>query len=354
MLDNLVSENKNLDLEVNSKLPEFKGKQHQLPLPQYPKLAASVNSYQNRIIFSQSGRDFAFEINYQTGEIIKKILMMMDGTNSLSKLQQMFSPKNAEFINTLVHYLDTNKLLDEVFHLKTESFLDVLLELEDLSDKVINNKVIQNTFKFNQLDSDNVQLKVIYGFAIEVYHFLSRKICIDSSLLNFQSSTHIQELVSQIYTEECGQDKLLIEALNYLGINNEDLIDTIPLPQTTSLCNTLAYWASFDSLFYLSIFGILAKQNLSNLNYYFQACESLEIDSSFLEPIKILIKKQQNSDVKNIIRKIYQDISQVDKPTKQRLKAQMYLFGEIYTNFYTAIFNYYSSTETLLRRVSAI
>jgi len=54
MIENFVSDNS--DLERDLKPEEFKSKQQQLPLPTYPKLIASVNRYQDRIIFSQEGR----------------------------------------------------------------------------------------------------------------------------------------------------------------------------------------------------------------------------------------------------------------------------------------------------------
>jgi len=38
----------------------------------------------------------------------------------------------------------------------------------------------------------------------------------------------------------------------------------------------------------------------------------------------------------------------------RRLRSQTYVFVELYDSFYTAIWNHYSRTDTLLRRVSAV
>lgn len=360
MLENFVSTPENTNqinksnLEPELKPQGFKGKRQQLPLPLYPKLAASVNSYEDRIVFSQESRDFAFQINGKTGERLKRILLMMDGTNSLTKLQQTFSPNNPTAINTVLRYLDDNKLLDDAFDLNIESGLNALLELEDLSNELLKNQVVENQLRFNQSDSSDLQLNMIYGFAIEAHHLFAHQAYIDSGTLTVQNSIQIQQLINQLYCKKYGQDKLLAEALNSIGISNEDLIDIIPLPQTMALCNGLAYWASFDSLFYFSILGVLINQNIANLTSYLQTCECLEINSRFVEPIKTLINSLQNSEAKNISREIFQEISHIDKVTQQRFKSQTYLFAEIYTNFYTAIFNYYSSQKSLLRRVSEI
>ncbi|AFY52802.1 hypothetical protein Riv7116_0194 [Rivularia sp. PCC 7116] len=339
---------------TDAKLPEFEGKQHKLPLPQYPKLAASVNQYQNQIIFSQQGRDFAFQVNSQSEKALHKVLTMMDGKNSLTKLQQTFSPSNPEAINTLLRYLDDKKLLDDADDIKINSGLDVLLELENLSYELVKNKSTQNQLILIAPDISNLSINIIYGFAIEAYHLLAHQAYIDASSLSFQGSTVIRQLINQLYCQEYGQDKFLIEALNSIGIDNEDLIDTMPLPQTTAMCNSLAYWASFDTLFYFSILGFLANQNLTNFTYYLQACESLKVNYSFIESIQNLVNHFQKSKLDNISHKIFQQISHIDEQTKQRLQRQVYLFIETYTNYHNTIFYYYSSSTSLLRRVSDI
>ncbi|MEM9922993.1 MAG: hypothetical protein AAF915_04460 [Cyanobacteria bacterium P01_D01_bin.50] len=357
MIENFVSDNEvntNQNLEPELKLQGFEGKQQQLPLPQYPKLAASINSYQDRIIFSQEGRDFALQINSQTGNRLKKVLGMMDGTNSVTELQKIFSVNHPEVINTLVHYLDENKLLDDAYDIKIESSLNTLLELESFPDKLLINQLFEDKFISIYRDSSDLQLNLIYGFAVEMYHFFERKAYIESSVLSFSGSIQIRQLINQFYCEEYGQDRLLLEALNSIDISDKDLIDTMALPQTVALCNSLAYWASFDSLFYFSILGVLVNQNMKNLTSYLQICEELNIDSDFLNPIRKLIISQQNSKFQKINHQIFQEMDRIDEQAKKRLKAQSNLFVEIYTDFYKAIFDYYSHTKILLRRVSAI
>jgi len=355
MVENITANNDyNLESNSDSKLEQFKGKQHKLPLPQYPKLNASINRYQNEIIFSQEGRDFAFQINGQAEKSLHKVLLMMDGTNSLTKLQQTFSSSNPEAINYLVRYLDEKKLLDDASNIKFNSGLDILLELEDLTKELFTKKSTQNKFLFITPDISDLSINVIYGFAIEAYHFFANQAYIDASTLSFQGSNQIRQLINQLYCKEYGQEVFLLEALSFVGINNKDLIDVIPLPQTMSICNSLAYWASFDSLFYFSILGFLANQNLTNFNYYLQTCERLNVNSNFIESIRKLIVNLQNSKLDNISHKIFQQISHIDQQTKQRLRGQIYLFAETYINYHDAILNYYSSNNSLLRRVSAI
>ncbi|BAY86753.1 hypothetical protein NIES267_62640 [Calothrix parasitica NIES-267] len=342
--------------EPGNKLSEFEIKQHQLPLPRYPRLAASVNHYQNEIIFSQEGRNFVFKVNCKTNKSLRKFMMMMDGTNSLSKLQETFARENPESINNLLHYLDENKLLDDAFHIKNNSGLEVLLELEYLSNKLFERKSDTNLFGLDKLNKSDLLTNIIYGFAIEAYCLFSYQadININYSVPSCESNAQIKKLINQLDNKEDAKDKFLAEALDCIGIKNEDLNDIIPLPQTMSICNALAYWASFDSLFYFSILGFLLNQNLINFTYYIQSCESVNINSNFIQSVRNLVNYLDSNKFENISRQIFQQISYIDEQTKQRLRRQTYLFIDIYTNLNPAILNYYSTTNHSLRRVSAI
>lgn len=342
--------------ESDNKLPEFEGKEHQLPLPQYPKLAASVNQYQNKIIFSQEGRDFAFQINSKTEKALQKVLRMMDGTNSLTTLQEIFCPKNPEVVSNLLRYLDDKKLLDDACDIKSNSGLEVFLELEYLSNELFESKSKTNLFSSDKSNISDLPTNVIYGFAIETYHLFCSQtdININYSVPSCENTAQTKNLINQLYNKEHGKDKFLAEAVKYIGINCEDLSDIIPLPQTMSMCNSLAYWASFDPLFYFSILGILVNQNLTNFTYYLQSCESVNANFNFIQSIRKLVNYLHSNKFDSISRQIFQQISYIEEPTKQRLRRQTYLFIDIYTNFNCAILEYYSTSNTLLRRVSEI
>ena len=60
----------------------------------YPILASKINFYQEQIIFSQDGQEFAFKGTHEFDDPsirkFEKLFSMMDGTNSIEKLQQIF------------------------------------------------------------------------------------------------------------------------------------------------------------------------------------------------------------------------------------------------------------------------
>ena len=228
--------------------------------------------------------------------------------------------ENPEAINNFLRYLDENKLLDDAFYIKIDSGLEVLLELEYLSNKLFESKSNKNPFSLGELNISNLSINAIYGFAIEAYYLFSYQadININYSVPSCENTAQIKKLINQFHNKEDVKDKFLAEALHCIGIKNEDLNDTIPLPQTMSICNALAYWASFDSLFFFSILGFLVNQNLMIFTYYLQICESVNINSNFIQSVRNLINYLDSNKFDNISRQIFQQISYIDEQTKQR------------------------------------
>ncbi len=343
----------NLDMQLHNQ--GFQGKDTQSQPVLRPRLACKVNIYSDRIILSQDGRNFEFQINGQSGEALQKLFSMMDGSKTLSELQQKLSPDRPEVINTIVRNLDEQGLLDDVAQLRVHSGIDTLLELEDLTNELLDKSVEENPFwKLINSTAPELPINVLYGFAIENYHFFSLKRSFQSPVLGFPSSTKIRYLLNEFYSQEYEQDELVMEALNVIGISHEELTDTMPLPETMAMCNGLAFWANFEPLFFLSTLGVLADRTFKNFQLYLRTCERLEVDSGFIDPMRQLVNTKLKREQENLTRRIFQEIPHIDRETRQRFRGQTYLFIEMYDNFHRAIGQYYSSATHLLRRVSAI
>ncbi len=316
-----------------------------------PLLKCKINHYSDKLVLSQDGRDFSFHVNIISGEIFKKLLAMMDGTKTINEIQQIVSPKNPEIVHNFVNELEKFNLIDDVDQVEVNSGVDILLELEDLTHELLHKHLLQ----LNNLDAiDESQINIVYGHVIEYYHFFTHKYDFYSPVLGFKNSRGIRQIINKLYYQEYGQVKLLIESLTSLGISSEDLIDTMPLPETMAMCNGLVFWSSFEPLFFFSTLGVLTSQIINNLQSYIRVCEKLEIDPRFVNPLRQLLKNIQSIQVENFTHKIFQEIHHIDGKTKRRMREQSYLFIEMYSNFHKAIWNYYSSTNNLLRQVTAI
>lgn len=320
-----------------------------------PQLACKVNFYPERMILSQDGREFAFQLDSQSGEGFLKLFSLMDGTRSLSQLQQLCSPDHPEAVTALIQNLDQQGLLDDAAPLQARSGRDILPTLEDLAHELINQSDVKNPFwQCIQLATLELSPNLIYGFAIEHYHFFSQNGSLFSPVLSFQGAAKVQDLINELYIQTRGQEQFFMKALNSVGISSEDLTACLPLPGTMAMINGLAFWANFEPIFYLSILGVLVNGMSKTFEIYLCALEKLEVDICFIEPIKQLINTQLEHKQITLARSIFQPIPHIDEETEQRLREQTYLFVEMYGNFYAAIGQHYASTPYLLRRISAI
>lgn len=320
-----------------------------------PSLSCRINFYQDQIILAQDGNEFGFQVNNRSRRKLEKLLSMMDGNNSIEQLQQKFFPHHPEAIAPIVQSLNEQGFLNGVTQINLDSGINTLLELQDLSrdllDKKSNNNPLWQYFK---LKIDNLPRNVLYGFAIEHYYFFSHQYFGQTPLLGFQNSAKIRQLINQLYTQEYGQEELLVKALATININREILTGTMPLPETMGLCNALSYWANVDSLFYFIALEFVSSQIEQNFELYLQTCEQAELDYGFIKSIKELVNIGLQNREKNIAEGIFKEITYIDRKTKQRFKRQIYLLVEMYDSFDRAIWNHYSNSENLLREIAAI
>ncbi|GAB4540743.1 MAG: hypothetical protein Tsb0014_32200 [Pleurocapsa sp.] len=321
----------------------------------HPRLACKVNIYPEQIILVQGDRNIAWDINGQSPIALQKLFLMLDGKRSIRELQQQFFSQNPDIIINLIKDLDREGLIDDTTELNIDSGIDVILELEELTTQILNKNSAQNLF-LQQLKSTNERqaISILSGLIIEHYHFLASRPAFDSVVLSFPQSKKIRQLLNERYCREYEQEKILLVALNGLGIRKENLVNVVPLPQTTALCHTLSFWANFEPIFFLTTLKFIAEQKLETFLSCLEIGKKLTLESSFIEPIKQLVKIQLKQQPESLNCLIFQEIPAIDRITKQHLKGQTYLFLEIYNNFYQAIGDYYSSEGNLLRTIEAI
>lgn len=305
-------------------------------------LAAKVSFFQDQMIFSQQGRDFAVRVNTQARQKFKQLLSMMDGTKTITEIKQSFSSQEQEIINNLILMLDKNGFIDEKETLKLHSGIEILLELETLRRDLIR--------PLNLFDA-GTNINVLYGFIIESYYLISQSGSIYSPLLNFQQSSKIRQIAQEYYHSISGQEQLLLAALKSLNINQDDLFNSMPLAETVALSHGLIYWANYEPIFFISSLHELNQQLINHYSFYFEGGHKFFLDVSLISAIKELVASQPSV---NLSRRIFQEIDPIELAMKKRLKGQTYLLIELFNNFYQAIEKHYSSTVQLLQKVTDI
>lgn len=329
----------------------------------YPRLVGQVNLYGDRLVLVQRGREFVFQTDQLSGEILSQLLLRMDGSHSIKDLETLFSFKTSDAVVNLVNNLDKQGLLDNAAPVVIYSGKDTLLALESLAQKLLapilfgddkaDDSALWSLLQVATPELSNFELpnKIIYGFALEHYYLFSQVSCFQVPTLSFQDSINVRPLLNTCYQHTSSYEQLIAQALSEIHITSETLGDVLPLPQTASLANALTFWANFEPLFFLSMIRILFNSVLTSFEHYLIAIEQYELDDDFIRPIRQLIETQRKQKTVMLTEHIFQEISHVAPDMQHRFKGQLYLFIEIYCNFHRAIGQHYGNTPHLLRQL---
>lgn len=295
-----------------------------------------------------------FEISVPNeSQSIGRFLNELPAGISESELEKICLETASEDARQLFDKLKSNGLLRMRTPAVGRSGLEVLLELEDLSNQLLYSTLYKNVFwkKCTEAKSaSDIPKNIIYGMIIENYHFLFRESYFDAPVLSYVPNNDVRLAMNEFYAEEYGHDELLLKSLNQIGISRSDLALTAPLPETMALCNGLAYWAHNDPLFFFTTLGILEGKDIKQ-DSFLDAAYRIGMDPELLSPVKAHSDINLKGEHGSLTRKIFTKIPIVCEQDIRRMKAQTHLFVELYDQFYTAIWNHYSQTSHLLRRV---
>lgn len=318
-----------------------------------PKLLGRPCVLGKQLTIKENGSRFVVGDSHADSRELLRPLKLMNGQRTVNEIS-VAAKMDRRRVSALVRSLDHVGLTTDDTSPNARPALEVLFELEDLANDWLYQSIYRNIFWKNLLaDPARVPLNVLYGMAIENYHFLFRESYFDAPALNYPSSTKARVLMNEFYAEEYGHDELILKGLNAVDITREDLADTVPLPTTMGLCNSLAFWARYDPVFFFSTLGVLEGKDLQ-VDSYVTACERRGLSENFIKPIRSHAEINMNAEHGNLTRAMFAHLPALSASTVLRMKAQTRLFVRLYDGFYTGIWNFYATSKSLLRRVSEL
>jgi len=158
---------------------------------------------------------------------------------------------------------------------------------------------------------------------------------------------------NEFYCEELGHDRLLLKALEAIGLTEEALFMSAPLRETVALCNALSYWARHDPLFFFTTLGPLEGGNVE-VDSYVLAMREKKMPDAFVSPVETHANINKNSEHGLLTRELFESVRVVSVADATRILRQTPLFVAMYDQFYSAIWEYYSKDRGLLRPVAII
>lgn len=290
------------------------------------------------------------------GEAIVRTIGRMGGEATLEDLARAEPTLDRQDLDRLVQSLDRAGLIDDGAPVAAHSGSEVILELEEIVEAHCEQTIFRNPFWKACMDVSqpgDLPERLATGMVIENWHFLFRESYFDAPVLSYVPNTAVRLLLNQFFSEEYGHDEILLRALQFAGFSRDDMRDAIPLPATMALCNVLAHWAHTDPLFFFATLGLLEGQAMQQ-DSFIDACERAALPDGLVGPLKIHANINIGKAHGNLTRAIFREIPVIDGKTVDRLKRQARLFVELYDDFYTGVWRYYTSDEPLLRRVSQL
>lgn len=321
-----------------------------------PKFAFLPQYDDQKVIFNLPEQDVEILLD-SSHEIYTNLLNSIDGKTSIESLYKKFDISNKNNIQKFINQLYQSNVIDDVSFPEGRSGLDVLLELEDLTNELLYKKLYKNIFWQkcqNATAKDDIPINVMYGQVIENYHFLFRESYFDAPVLSYVGNLKIRLAMNAFFAEEYGHDELIIKSLFNIGITRSQLNMTMPLPETMALCNSLAYWSHNDPLFFFTTLGVLEGKDIKQ-DSFIDAALRMGLDNQFISPVQSHSNINLSGEHGNLTREIFSAIPIIDLETIKRLRAQTYLFIDLYDALYTAVWDYYSNINNpLLRLVDEI
>lgn len=278
----------------------------------------------------------------------------LDGKATLvSMLDRCQLAGERECLQDLVNQLDDLGCIDDASKPQTIDAVAALFEIEDQMNSLVPELIYKNPFwrKMEELQGDYPK-SVLYGFAIENYHFLYHEAMFDSPVLAYPSSEKIRLLLNQFYVEEIGHDRLILKALEAVGMSEEELSRRVPLAGTMMMCNALSHWAATDPLFFFITLSLLEGgdyQPEGQADSYIEVCQAVGLSDEFIAPIATHASINKKANHGNLTRDIFNLLPPIAESEVLRLKRKLPMFVEMYGHFYQQIWDVYQNEYVCMR-----
>jgi len=321
-----------------------------------PAILGSLQSDGHTVSISNDNVEADISLSDVGAELLGQVLHKCDGKTAFGAIMDSVPEVSRTRIHEALSALvDTGLMIDRAPP-EARTGLDVLLEIEDLTNRLLYETLYKNVFWQNckaATSHEDMPRNVMYGLVIENYHLLFRESYFDAPVLSYVGNTKARLAMNAFFAEENGHDELLLKSLNHIGLSRDELFDSRPLPQTMALINALAYWAHNDPIFFFTTLGVLEGKDIQE-DSFIAAAERIGMDDDFVKPVKTHSNLNLGGQHGNLTRQIFQNMPVIDDETIRRLRAQTYLFIELYDAFFRGIWEHYSVADKLLRPTATL
>lgn len=315
-----------------------------------PHLNCTLSLSNNHLLAITDEDEFTINVLPVTPDEAYNFLLLLDGKTSIPDIIKKNKTKiSCEDATLLIDCLSESGLLTRNLPADFVSGKEAILEIEDVQNRLMDKSIYNNILWEKCATPNEVPENVFIGMAIENYHLLSRGSSFDAHALYFHGCRKTRHAMNSVFCSEHGHAEIILSALMLLGMREDDIINSVPLPQTLGLANSLAFWSANDPLFFFSTMEMLEGKEHAVDSYVLAMEKSGKMNPMFVKKIKshTLINIEQNHT--NFGRQLLSNIPVISRDALTKMKRQTHLFVELYDAYYRAIWDHYSRPNTLLR-----
>ncbi|HEX2872052.1 MAG TPA: iron-containing redox enzyme family protein [Polyangiaceae bacterium] len=204
---------------------------------------------------------------------------------------------------------------------------------------------------YQALLEGSITRQQLIGFACEYYHLVHLAPSLMAPALAVDEGSRAKALTLQFFEEELHHDRFLTKALATVGIGEELLEKSTPLPTTFGVCATLAALARQNPLaFKAALF--LFEQPYSEFNTAFRArCEALGLPAVFHTSITKHSELNDQADHANITQHLLAEVAAVTAEEARVVKRELAVLVETLGQQDDEILAYYGRPDAQCPRL---
>ncbi len=313
-----------------------------------PKLRILPVKHGDNWIFDGIDNEISVSFKDSQDQDIELFFKKFNGLNSLDDISKYASlNKIICDIEQLFLILEKNFVFEPQNFLDYYSGIEAILDIEDSIYESLYKGIYKNKFwEACRNSKEPVKDTILYGMAIENWHFLHNESFFDTPILAINTPPRVRTLLLDFFNEEHRHDDYVLDALKSTGLSKTDLVNSVPLPQTVALISALTYWSRTDPLFFMATLGVLEGVDVEIDSYVSKLLIS-NLPKEFISSMKAHSDINIKHGHGNLTRTIFNEYQCIQKSDIVRIKAQMPLFLELYDAFFSGIWDYYSQFEDI-------
>jgi hypothetical protein len=273
-------------------------------------------------------------------EQIAKLLFLCDGNYDIATISKMLNWSSEKTLALITHFYVRGVLVDDAYQSVSAQLCQEHLVSWGRTLRARMSAAMD-------LLGNNLHQRRLLGSLVETYHFVSAASFHIGAALAHAPNAIIRDGLSQLFVDEWKHGRDLRRGLLAAGLNDREIDNSLPLPQTTSVINYLRTLASTDLLSY----GVCAainespKSDTAIKETWDKIAQMDLLPREAIKPFRGHELEDEASDHRNISDLLFSDHSIISPIQQKRIQQHVVTFIATQRACYQALKQYYQEEQ---------